>query len=375
MKYFLRTGALVVIAALFALPANAQDPAPAAGASECDKAKTDVYPKWHDNRKAADAAAQKVAYDAGKEFLAKCTDAEDAYVKAVKKWITAYEGELKKIDVRTRFVKAAEEANRSKNYAPVFAVGKELHALEPENLELKIALSNAGELNATAGATADKSLDADAVNFTRLALAAVEAGKGTPNEFKQLSASNKEEAAAMLKYRLGMLLRTSAPEEASNNLLAAAQSNTPVKNEPALYYYLAQAYGVGDYKKLADDFNTRFAGKDETPESALAQAKLNQAFDRVLDAYARAVAFNTKTDPNSVKFKNDTLAKLTELYKQRHDGKTDGLNELVSGSSSRRLPLPTDPVPTPPAAQTPAPSATATPTPTPTPTPAQPPRR
>lgn len=366
MKNILRITAFLAVAALFTPSAFAQEPAPSPAAPpECEQAKTEVYPKWLEAR-AGDAAKQKSAYEAGKQFLSKCTDENDAYVKAVKKWVTKYEDAVVKFEARENFRKAGEEAARTKSYGPLFAAGKALAAAEPDNVSLMLALSNAGELNAGAGTAYDKNLDADAVNFTRRALQAIESGKGTPEEFKQLNATNKDEAAALLNYRLGLFLRTSSPEEAANNLLKAAQSTAPVKSEPSLYYYLGDAYTFGDYKKLADDYNTRFAGKDETDESRLAQAKLNQAFDRILDAYARAIALNTKTDPASTKFKNDTMAKLTNLYKQRHDGSDAGLNELISGSAARRLPLPTDPVPTP-APMTPAPTPAPSPSPTPKP--------
>ena len=379
MNHLLRIGAFLAIAALFTLSAIAQDAAPAptpAAAPACDQAKTDIYPKWLDNR-GGDPAKQKMAYDVGKEFLSKCTDDTDAYVKAVKKWVAKYEEAVVNFERRKKFeeaAKALEAAQGTKDYAPLFAAGKDVIAVESENLSILLALTNAGVLNATAGKASNKALDADAIAFGKRALALVEAGKGTPEELKLVNAANKDEALAALNYRLGILSRTSSPEEAANYLLKVAQSNSPLKSDSSLYFYLAQAYTNGDYKKIADDYNARFAGKEETDESRLAQAKLNQSVDRIIDAYARAIALNTKTDAASVSFKNELTATLTTLYKQRHDGSDAGLTEFIAGSATRRLPLPTDPVPTPPpAAGAPTPTGTPTPTPSPTPTPTRPP--
>ena len=270
-----------------------------------------------------------------------------------------------------------DAAQGQKDYTPLFAAGKEYVAAEPENLSPLLVLTNVGVINSTAGKTANKALDPDAISFARRALALVEAGKGTPAEFKLINAANKDEAVTGLNYRLGILTRTTSPAEAANYLLKVAQSNSPLKSEPALYFYLAQAYTDGDYKKLAAEYEQKFPAGQPVPDERKAeydqyQARLNQIADRIIDAYARAVALNTKTDAASVSFKNDTTATLTNLYKQRHDGADTGLSEFIAGSATRRLPLPTDPVPTPAPVTPPATPATTTsttPAATPTPTP------
>lgn len=367
MKNVSRIFVLSAAAALFSVSALAQDAAAPAANQDCEAAKTDpnLYPKWLDNRGKAgetpDAAKQKMAYDAGKEFLAKCAGVTgDAYVNAVQKWIARYDEAVGKFEVRKRWedaVKAFDAApTGSKPFAQLFAAGKEFSTAEPENLNTALILTNVGVLNATAGQAANKSLDPEAISYARRALQLVEADKGTPEQFKLINAANKEEAVAALNYRLGILTRNSSPDEAATHLLKVAQSNGSLKSDPSLYYYLAQAYAAGEYKRLADDYNTRFAGKEETDESRMAQAKLNASLDRILDAYARAVAFNTKTDAESVKFKNDTQATLTTYYEQAKGSKT-GLPEFIAGSSTRRLPLPSDPVPTP-APVNPAPTPT-----------------
>ena len=70
-------------------------------------------------------------------------------------------------------------------------------------------------------------------------------------------------------------------------------------------------------------------------EAAL--ATINSVMDKIIDAYARAVALASK-DPQQTAAKNAWLARLTELYKFRHDGSNAGLNELIAGVLATPLP-------------------------------------
>lgn len=366
MKNLLRALALSA-AALPALQSAAawQQPAAAPSAQE-QQAKTDLYNKWLNNRK-GDPAAQKTANEAGKEYLQKYGADNDEYVTAVRKWVEKYEAATAGFDRQKKFGEAVKQAETAKTYAPLFVAGKEIVTAEPDNFPVLLTLANAGYLNAARKKEEiDQSLLPDTVTYTRRLLEQVEAGKGTPAEFKLVNpaAADKDSATAWLNYRLGFLLRDSAPEESVNHLLKVAQGSTAVKSEPSLYSYLAQAYSNGEYQKLAADYKARFEGKEATDESKLAAAKLEQVLDRVIDAYARAVALSTKTDPASANFKTAVTAQLTDLYKQRNNGSDAGLQELISGSATRRLPLPTDPPPTLPVA---APTATSTATPAATP--------
>jgi hypothetical protein len=85
-----------------------------------------------------------------------------------------------------------------------------------------------------------------------------------------------------------------------------------------------------------------YSGKDETPESKLALANINQIVDRMIDAYARAVAV-AGTDPKFAQAKASWQESLTTWYKYRNSDKTDGMNELVAGILTK--PLPPEPTP------------------------------
>ena len=58
--------------------------------------------------------------------------------------------------------------------------------------------------------------------------------------------------------------------------------------------------------------------------------------ERSIDAYARAVALNTKPEQQDARGK--ILAQLTTLYKSFHNNSDEGLNELIAGVLAKPIP-------------------------------------
>ena len=119
--------------------------------------------------------------------------------------------------------------------------------------------------------------------------------------------------------------------------MKAAQFETDLKKAPSTYYYLAIAYQSGPYKTLSAAYQTTYANKPETPESKAALEKLNVVIDRMIDAYARAIAA-AGTDPKNAQNKTLWLGTLTNFYKFRHQDSDAGLNELIAASLNKPLP-------------------------------------
>jgi len=140
-----------------------------------------------------------------------------------------------------------------------------------------------------------------------------------------------------LYYALGFYSLKPRPENAIADLIKAAQIESDRKTSPSTYYYLAVAYQNGPYKRLSDDYSKRFTNQPESAESKAALANINTVMDKIIDAYARAVALASK-DPQQAAAKNAWMARLTELYKFRHDSSDVGLNELVGGVLAKPLP-------------------------------------
>lgn len=349
MKNVFRALGLSAVVALSALPALAQTPSAgdaAATSAQDEQAKADLYNKWLKNRTLG-PAEQKVAYEAGKEYLSKYGSTPDQYSQAVSKWIAKYEQAVGAFERQKRYT----DALQSKNYPQAFAAGKEILGAEPQNTAVIFTLASIGYDNVRAGDKANKSLYPESINFARRALELIEQGKASADDLKPFNGS-RDEAAGFFNYLLGLLHRETAPDRMVDYFLKVAQGNSAFKNEPTTYLYLGNAY-VKEHERLVAEFNTRFpAGTPESDESRLATARLNQVIDRIIDAYARAVAVATKLEQRA--FRDQLLKQLTVIYKERHNNSDAGLNDLIANVRTQRLPLPTDPAPTIAPASTPA---------------------
>src|SRR6185503_1199565 len=91
-----------------------------------------------------------------------------------------------------------------------------------------------------------------------------------------------------------------------------------------------------------EEYKRLYGGKDETPESKLALANIYQLVDRMIDAYARAIAL-AGSDAAFAKQKPQWSESLMQWYKFRNKGSDAGLNELLATIVSKPLP----PLPTP----------------------------
>ena len=352
---------LVILAAMLAvgLPALTKAQTGTGSAGECtEENKAKLYTQYYENRK----DHQDVAYDAAKKYLAACPDlpADDVYGKTLKKFIGLYEAATRK----AQFLEAYDK----KNYADVMTLGKQVLADDPGYVRANVLMGYVGYLASLGGNT---SLNADSANYAKQAIALLESGK-TPDDWRPFL--NKDDALAWLNYSLGYTYLKTSPSDAIPYFLKAARMESSLKKNPATYYFIAVAYETGPYAKLSDEYNAKFKGQTESPESKLAQANINQVVDRAIDAYARAVALSTATDAKTQQTKKEWMDRLTELYKYRNKSET-GLNELVAGILSKPLPdvpmplttLPTPPATgatapvTPPPAGTPSGTATATP--------------
>jgi hypothetical protein len=327
---------LVILAAILAvgLPALTKAQTPAASAGECtEENKAKLYTQYYENRK----DHQDVAYDAAKKYLAACPDlpADDVYGKTLKKFIGLYEAATRK----AQFLEAYDK----KNYADVMTLGKEVLTDDPAYVRANVLMGYVGYLAALGGNTA---LNTESANYAKQAIGLLEAGK-TPDDWRPFL--NKDDALAWLNYSLGYTYLKTAPADALPYFLKAARLESSLKKNPATYYFIAVAYETGPYAKLSDEYNAKFKGQTESPESKLAQANINQVVDRAIDAYARAVALSTATDAKTQQTKKEWMDRLTELYKYRNKSDT-GLNELVAGILSKPLPdvpMPLTTLPTP----------------------------
>jgi len=276
---------------------------------------------------------QAKAYEDAKKYLAcppgtEVSEGQQKIIDYLKNFVAKYEDATK----RTRY---RELIYKEKKYAEGYGLGKEILATEPDNGQVLVDLgANAYLLPPLK----NPQLTADGLTYAQKALAMLDAGK-TLEKWDPLR--SKDDAVAYTNYSIGTLTLEKDPSSALKNLIKAAQFDTPLKKSAYTYAYIAGAYETGPYAKLSEQYKTLYQGKDETPESKLMLANINQLVDRMIDAYARAVALAGADTPAAAK--TGWNESLTQWYKFRNGDKTDGMDQLIAGILTK--PLPPEPTP------------------------------
>ena len=284
-----------------------------------DPVKIEIYNRFYNNNKTNKA----VAYKAAQDYLLKYKKDKDQYIDYLQKWVAAYESDERR--------EALPGLINQKNFAEAFATGAKILAEDPNNLRVQIDLGYAGYLAASAK---NEQFNATALDYARKAIQQIESGKA-PAEWAPFK--GKDDTLAYLHYAVGFLTLKTDPNQAIDSLLKAAQLESDIKKTPSTYYFLAVAYEAGPYKTLSSDYQAKYANKPETPESKAALEKLNVVMDRIIDAYARAIAA-AGTDPKTQQNRTDWTAKLSTYYKFRHEGSDAGMNEFIAAALQKPLP-------------------------------------
>jgi hypothetical protein len=356
MKNVLRLLVFAALVTVFALPSYAQDAAagqtPAAGPCTAEaEAKGALYQKFLAAYK-GNPDQQKTAYDTGKEYLGKygtCPDPADQKVTSfIQNWVTKYE----KATLEFNCTKAVNDTP-----AQAFTICKPYIDANADSPKGYLMLVSAGLKNVQAKNT---STNVEAANAARRAIQLIEQGK-TSDVWAPLP--SQAEAVPGLNYYLGIFTFDNAPAEAATYLQKAAQSNSSFAKEPTTYEYLAAAYFKNEFTPLAADYKAKCEGKEATPECDALFNKINAVTNRIVDAYARALALTPASAAATVR--DGRRSKLSTFYKQLHEGKEDGMNELVAGVLAKPLMMP-GMEPAPPAPTTTAADGTGTGTTTPT---------
>jgi len=322
IKTFLTIGATVAVLAL-PIAASAQDACTPEARSALYQ--TFLAERQKDQPKANEAAKKYLACPAGTP-----TEDQQKIIDYLTRWTKAYEEGAKK----NRANEVLVALYNNKDYPEAFKIGREVLASEPENITVLVHLGANGYLVAP---LKNEQLSTEAVQYANKALQMLDGGK-TLEKWEPLK--NKDAAVAYLNYTIGSLTVEKDPGSALKNLIKSAQFDTPLKTSAFTYALIAGAYETGPYAKQAEDYK-KYSGKEETPESKLALANINQLIDRMIDGYARAVAL-AGTDSKLATQKTAWTESLTQWYKFRNNSET-GMNELVAGILSK--PLPPEPTP------------------------------
>ena len=332
MKRTIKLVTLAAMLAVIAAPALAQS-------KECnDENKAAWYDTFLKNFK-GEPPQQKIAYDAATTYRDSCPgDPSDAQRAYMEKFIAAYDKVHKEADVAKQF----DDAVKSAKYAEQMRLGKLVLATEPDNVKVYIILGVVG-LN-------DASLLSESAQYAKKAVEMIEGGKS----FAPLFDGSRDKALAQLDYAIAKASLNSAPTDALPYLIKAARFNSDLKKNPQTFLEIGTAYEKGPRATLTLEYEAKYKGHDETTESRLVAANINQMIDRQIDALARGVAVATVAAD-----KKALMDELTTLYKYRN--KTDaGLDQLVAGILAKPLPDVPTPITTLPAS-TPVSTPTTTP--------------
>jgi len=284
-----------------------------------DPVKIEMYKRFVANYKENPGAA----YQAARDYLQKYTKDKDQYIDYLNKWVAAYERDERKRNLPILI--------NEKKFADAYKTGARILTDEPDYLRAQIDLGYAGYIAASAK---DESHNAEALAYATKAIQLIESGK-TPSEWAPFK--GKDDTLAYLHYAVGYLKLKTNPTEAIDALLKAASYESDIKKTPSTYYFLAVAYESGPYKTLSSSYQKDFADKPETPASKAALEKLNVLMDRIIDAYARAIA-SAGTDPQTAQSRKEWTAQLTTYYKFRNNGADTGLQDFINNSLKKPLP-------------------------------------
>jgi hypothetical protein len=331
LKTFLMIGATV---ALLAMPVAATNLIKASDNSVQDQCTQENKDAWYAEFLKIYKTDQAKAFDLTKKYLAcppagEVTEAQQKIIDFLKKWSTAYEEGMLKVTF-------TDELYNKKNYPKAYEVGKQILAKEPDNLRVLVDLGANGFVLLP---LKNAQLNAESLDHARKALQLLESGK-TVDDWGPLA--SKDNATAYLNFTIGAQSLEKDPGTALKHVLKAAQLESPLKKSPITYAYIAGAYETGAYAKQSEAYKATYGGKDETPESKLALANINQIVDRMIDAYARAVAL-AGSDAQYATIKTQSLESLATWWKYRNNNTDTGMNEFIAGVLAK--PLPPEPSP------------------------------
>ena len=311
--------AAIVLCALASIVSAQRNPTMPTQASDSDKEQ--LYARFAANKKVPTSDRQRLAYEDAKDYVRRFGNDVDPQLAEVRRFVVEYERVMKNF--------AVHEAYTAKKYAKTFEIGRATLKKEPENFFVLATLTQAGYDNAQTG---DATLNEETIGYAKSALAIVDGGK--LSSFAPFA--TVEDARGFLNFALGWFLRGQSPVEAADAFTHAVKSGSSFKDDPLTYNLLGIAILKGEYAQVAAEYNSKFGNKPPSPEQQAMWQRVVKLGERVIDAYARAVALSTR--PEQAEAKAKMLAQLTTLYKSFHNNSDAGLNDLIATVLSKPLP-------------------------------------
>lgn len=286
-------------------------------------------------------------------------DADNA--ELVKK-IAARAAKIKEEDRICKRNAAYNDTYKAKRWDDFFGISKEIMndpATTDKGLVLDLMLTHVST-GFDRAAEKNDAYNNDTLMYAKTALLNIEAGQLSKSAKWGVFApfSSKENAVSWMNYTIGFInyyrLGESNPakkDEAISYFFKASQVGEK-KTDPYVYreigiWYASKATDLfAEYQKIVDA-NNKTATDEAKAKLALARAYA----DRAIDAFGRAQKLAT-----DAKLKTDITESLTEFYKFRFNGKTEGLDKYVADMVAKPMPDPSSTVV--PVVEEPAPTTT-----------------
>jgi len=330
--------------------------------------KDDLYTKFTACYKDTDPAKRDACYAIAKQYLDKFGTIDDEYTTFVKKRYDAYAAAKKTSDLTKRFDDSIKNA-QSVNVDDAYASGKEIIAASPDLIDVPIVLASIGFDNAAAKTPNDK-YNNDAINYAKMAIQKIEAGK--PSATGNFGAyayayktdkfpDGKNNTLGWMNYTIGyiMFYRMNQKKDALPYLYKATTATSETRTNPEVYRTIGSWY-VDEFIRLDADrvAKIKAAGDVDTDETKAILALQKGYADRAVEAYAKAYNI-ASNDPKDKAYKDSILNRVKELYAIRFNKDMTGFDAYMTSVKNKPFTDPTTAV-VPVVEATPPPTATTT---------------
>lgn len=248
------------------------------------------------------------AFQMSRDFLSRFGKDKDDKIGKIRTFYTNYR--------QTAFYSAID----GKKNSEAFALGKEILAEQPDNVDVLMNLSYAG-FNASIGSK-DRVYADDAVTFARKTSQLFDAGTA-PKEYFPFK--NKDTAAAFMHYIAGVLSFEKDMNSGIREIYLATLPNSVIKDSADPYSMIASYY-ESQYESTSKVLNEKVAAKTiSDADFKVEKAKVDKIVDMMMDAYARTVTrAEAEKNPNLGIWK----PRLVQIYKFKNKSE-EGLTEFI----------------------------------------------
>ena len=365
---FLSTGVLsAAIVAVGAVSGYGQDTAAATPSPNCADidGHNALYTKFLGVYKSKAVADMETALSTGKEYLEKfgtCTDAFKDQIEFVKPQTARIEKEIPAARKRTQLAPLFSRFDAgitSDNGDEIYAAGKAILALDPDNINIIVPLGVAGLYQSYNN---NMKFADDTSRYAQLASSKIKAG-GAATKKNKAGADvygalkyefTKEQALDELGYAIAHLTFYGKKDKQAALPLyyEIAQGSGRYKDDPRVYQSIGSYFGGevirlnGEIAKLIADQKAKKTDEEKLamePKIKETIGMLNGTAERALDYYSRAYKLAKSDNPAAKTYKDGLYKDLGILYEGRFN-KKDGLDAYIASVVTKPVPNPTAPI-------------------------------